>query len=142
MACQLDTLIARRGRPLTIVSDNGTEMTSRAMREWTNRSGVDWPHIAPGEPQQIGFVESLNGKLRDARLNEEAFGSLTEARAVIERWRLDDSHVRAHSAHGAPTPEAVRLHLAAGRLPNLIGSTARPLPPGMEITYKTYWLSQ
>ena len=42
MARELDALIARRGRPATIVSDNGTEMTSRAMLEWTNRTGVDW----------------------------------------------------------------------------------------------------
>ncbi len=50
--------IARRGRPAMIVSDNGTEMTSRAMLEWTNRTGVDWHYIAPGKPQQNGFVES------------------------------------------------------------------------------------
>ena len=65
MARELDALIARRGRPITIVSDNGTEMTSRAMLEWTNRTGVDWHYIAPGKPQQNGFVESFNGKLRD-----------------------------------------------------------------------------
>lgn len=38
MARELDALIARRGNPLTIVSDNGTEMTSRAMLEWTTAS--------------------------------------------------------------------------------------------------------
>ena len=40
MARELDRLIARRGRPAMIVSDNGTEMTSRAILEWTNRTGV------------------------------------------------------------------------------------------------------
>jgi putative transposase len=29
-------------RSAAIVSDNGTEMTSRAMLEWTNRTGIDW----------------------------------------------------------------------------------------------------
>jgi len=77
-----------------------------------NRIGVDWHYIAPGKPQQNGFVESLNGKLRDECLNEEVFGSLAEARAVIERWRLDYNHVRPHSAHGGLTPEAVRLNPA------------------------------
>jgi putative transposase len=42
MARELDTLISRRGKPAMIVSDNGTEMTSRAMLEWTNRTGVAW----------------------------------------------------------------------------------------------------
>ena len=106
-------------------------MTSRAMLEWTNRTGVDWHYIAPGKPQQNGFVESFNGKLRDECLNEEVFGSLAEARAVIERWRLDYNHVRPHSAHGGLTPEAVRLNPAAGRLRNLISSTGRPLPPAL-----------
>jgi putative transposase len=36
---ELDALIARRGRPAMIVSDNGTELTSRAVLEWTNRTG-------------------------------------------------------------------------------------------------------
>ena len=73
MARELDILIARRGRLHTIVSDNGTEMTSRAILEWANRTGVDWHHIAPGRPQQNGFVASFNGKLRDESLNEEVF---------------------------------------------------------------------
>lgn len=40
MARELDRLIARRALPAMIVSDNGTEMTSRAILEWTNRTGV------------------------------------------------------------------------------------------------------
>ena len=36
-----------RASPAMIVSDNGTEMTSRAMLEWANRTGVDWHYIAP-----------------------------------------------------------------------------------------------
>lgn len=52
---ELDALVARRGRPAVIVSDNGTEMTSRAVLDWTNRTGVAWHCIAPGKPQQNGF---------------------------------------------------------------------------------------
>src|SRR6202012_6309654 len=73
---ELDTLVARRGKPAMIVSDNGTEITSRAVLEWTNRAGVDWHYIAPGKPQQNGFVESFNGRLRDELLNETLFRSL------------------------------------------------------------------
>lgn len=125
-----------------IVSDNGTEMTCRAALEWTNRTGEDWHYLAPGKPQQNGFVESLNGRLRDECLNEEVFASLAEARAVIERWRLDYNNVRPHSAHGRLTPEAVRLNPAAGRLRNLISSAARRLPPATEIGYQSPELSQ
>jgi putative transposase len=142
VARELDVLIARRGKPLTIVSDNGTEMTSRAMLQWANRTGVNWHYITPGKPQQNGFVESFNGRLRDECLNEEVFASLAEARAVIERWRHDYNHVRPHSAHRGMTPDAVRLNPAAGRLRNLISSAARPLPPALEIRYETPGLSQ
>ena len=142
LARELDVLIARRGKPLTIVSDNGTEMTSRAMLEWTNRTGVNWHYIAPGKPQQNGFVESFIGRLRDECLNEEVFVTLAEARAAVERWRHDYNHVRPHSAHGGLTPDAVRLNPAAGRLRNSISSAARPLPPVPEIRYQTPGLSQ
>jgi putative transposase len=118
LARELDVLIAARGKPVMIVSDNGTEMTSRAVLEWTNRTGVDWHYIAPGKPQQNGLVESFNGRLRDECLNEEVFASLAEARALIERWRLDYNHVRPHSAHAGLTPEAVRPNPATGRLRN------------------------
>ena len=114
MARELDALIARRGKPALIVSDNGTEMTSRAMLEWSNRTGVGWHYIDPSKLQQNGFVESFNGKFRDECLNEEVFTTLAEARAVIARWRHDYNHVRPHSVHGGLAPETVRLNHAAG----------------------------
>lgn len=115
---ELDALIARRGRPAMIVSDNGTELTSRAVLDWTNRTGVEWHYIAPGKPVQNAFVESFNGRFRDECLNEEVFTSLAEARAVIERWRLDYNQVRPHSAHGGLTPQAALIRSAGDRLRN------------------------
>ena len=84
VARELDALIARRGRPKSCVSDNGTELTSKAILNWTNTRGVDWHYIAPGKPQQNAFVESFIGRLRDECLNETLFGSLAQARAVLE----------------------------------------------------------
>ncbi len=65
MARELDAVIARRGKPCTIVSDNGTELTSMAILKWCQESGVEWHYIAPGKPMQNGFVESFNGRFRD-----------------------------------------------------------------------------
>jgi len=70
---ELDALIALRGRPLIVVSDNGTELTSRAILQWQEDSRVEWHYIAPGKPMQNGFVESLNGRFRDECLNEHMF---------------------------------------------------------------------
>ena len=69
VARELTALIARRGRPAMIVSDNGTEFTSTAILAWAQDHGVDWHYIAPGKPTQNGFVESFNGRMRDELLN-------------------------------------------------------------------------
>ena len=71
VARELDALVARRGVPTTIVSDNGPQLTSRAVLAWTNRVALDGHSIAPGKPQQNAFVESFIGRLRDELLNEE-----------------------------------------------------------------------
>ena len=84
---ELDALIARRGRPAMIVSDNGTQLTAGAVLEWANRGGTLWHYIAPGKPTQNAMVQSFIGKVRDECSNEEVFASLAEARAVIARWR-------------------------------------------------------
>ncbi|WP_371130868.1 IS3 family transposase [Phenylobacterium sp.] len=104
VARELDTIIAQRGRPDMIVSDNGTELTSNAILGWTDETGVDWHYIAPGKPQQNGFNESFNGRLRDELLNETLFRSLPHARVVLEDWRRDYNEVRPHSKLSWMTP--------------------------------------
>lgn len=42
-----------------IVSDNGSEFTSNAILQWTDRAKVDWHYIAPGKPIQNAFIESF-----------------------------------------------------------------------------------
>ena len=104
VARELDTLVAERGRPLMIVSDNGTELTSRAILQWQEDQGVEWHYIAPGKPMQNGFVESLNGRFRDECLNEHLFRGLTAARNIIEEWRIDYNACRPHTSLGGLTP--------------------------------------
>ena len=55
---------------MTIVSDNGTELTSNAILRWADDHKVEWHYIAPGKPVQNAFVESFIGRLRDELLNE------------------------------------------------------------------------
>jgi len=71
VARELDAVIVSRGRPVTIVSDNGTELTSMAILRWSQETSVDWHYIAPGKPTQNAFAESFNGRLRDELLNED-----------------------------------------------------------------------
>src|SRR5215510_13739437 len=117
VARELDALIARRGRPKSCVSDNGTELTSKAILNWSRTRGVDWHYIAPGKPQQNAFIESFTGRLRDECLNETLFGSLAQARTDLEFWRRDYNGVRPHSALANRTPEEFRAqHIAVAAM--------------------------
>jgi putative transposase len=106
VARELDHLVARRGKPVAIVSDNGTELTSNAMLSWAEERCVAWHYIAPGKPSQNAFIESFNGRLRDELLNETLFRSLPHARAMLEAWRRDYNAERPHSSLGWLTPLA------------------------------------
>jgi putative transposase len=99
-------------RPLDYIrSDNGSEFTAKAVREWLSRVGVKTLYIEPGSPWENGYNESFNGKLRDELLNGEIFYTLKEAQILIERWRREYNTVRPHSALGyrPPAPEAIQV---------------------------------
>ena len=104
LARELDAIIARRGKPKTIVSDNGTEMTSHTIFKWAQDQHIEWHYIAPGKPTQNAFVESFNGRLWDECLNEELFSSLTEAQAALTAWALDYNQQRPHTSLGGLAP--------------------------------------
>ncbi len=104
VARELDAVVAARRKPLMIVSDNGTELTSHAILRWQEERRVGWHYIAPGKPVQNAFVESLNGRFRDECLNEHVFRGLPMARRIIEAWRLDYNAWRPHTSLGGLAP--------------------------------------
>ncbi|MCO5795221.1 MAG: IS3 family transposase [Blastomonas fulva] len=136
VARELDTLVRLYGKPACIVSDNGTEFTSRAILKWASENRVEWHYIDPGKPQQNAFIESFNGSLRDELLNEELFDSLTDARRKLAVWRYDYNNVRPHSSLGNRTPaQARRAFLQNGSV------TPGALVPAGEHEYQTGGLS-
>jgi putative transposase len=112
VARELDAAIAGRKRPALIVSDNGPELTSMAILEWSQANVIDWHYIDLGKPQQNAFVESFNGKLRDELLNETLFTSLGHARAMLAAWKHDYNTARPHSGLGWLTPSEFANHNA------------------------------
>jgi putative transposase len=110
---RLAWLMATRGVPAHIRSDNGSEFTAKAVRSWLKRVGVKTLYIAPGSPWENGYVESFNGKLRDELLNGEIFETLLEAKVLIERGRIEYNTVRPHSSLGyrQPAPESFTVGL-------------------------------
>jgi transposase InsO family protein len=106
---RLAYLFVTRGVPEHLRSDNGSEFTAQAVRDWLTRVGVKTLYIEPGSPWENGYIESFNGKLRDELLDREVFETLLEAKVLIEQWRVEYNTVRPHSSLGyrPPAPEAI-----------------------------------
>jgi len=104
----LSDLFLTKGIPDYIRSDNGSEFTAQALRDWLKGLGVKTAYIEPGSPWDFGFNERFNGSLRDECLNRERFYTLKEAQIIIEGWRREYNHIRPHSAlnYRPPAPLA------------------------------------
>ena len=99
----LEELVAVRGVPAVLRSDNGPEFISDAVADWAGtRTGLSY--IPPGEPWRNGYVESFNSRLRDECLNINSFYSLLHARVVISDWKREYNHDRRHSSLGYLAP--------------------------------------
>ena len=111
---ELDRAAARYGWPETIVVDNGSEFTSKALDQWAWQRGICLHFIQPGKPVQNAFVESMNGKFRAECLSQSWFTSLGDAQRIISQWRDDYNRVRPHKSLGGMTPEQYERSLSSG----------------------------
>jgi len=125
VARELDRLRGERGKPKTIVSDNGTELTSNAILRWADDHKIAWHYIAPGKPVQNAFAESFIGRLRDELLNETLFRSLAHTRAALEAWRADYNSERPHSRLGWMSPAIYAAERRSAALRSTDGSAPR-----------------
>jgi putative transposase len=100
----LEEIVAERGAPAYLRSDNGPEFIAHFLQEWLTGAGIGTRYIEPGKPWQNGHNESFNGKLKDELLHREVFYHLLEAQIVLEDWRMDYNEKRPHSALGYLTP--------------------------------------
>ncbi len=100
----VEAAMARYGVPTHLRSDNGPEFIAYAIQDWLRDKKVKTLYITPGSPWENAYIESFHDKLRDECLNRELFGSLREARVVIEQWRLYYNTERPHSSLAYQTP--------------------------------------
>ena len=129
VARELDRIVENRGKPKTIVSDNGTEFTSNAVLRWADDHKVNWHYIAPGKPVQNAFAESFIGRLRDELLNETLFRSLAHAREMLAAWRQDYNNCRPHSQLGWLSPAIYAAARRSATLRSTDGSAPRIAAP-------------
>jgi putative transposase len=108
----LEVAIARYGAPEHLRSDNGPEFIAYAIVEWLAQQKIKTIYITPGSRWENGHIESFHDKLRDECLNRELFGSLLEARIILEFWRVEYNAVRPHSSLGYRTPNQYAQELA------------------------------
>jgi putative transposase len=102
----LAQVIAVRGAPAFIRSDNGSEFTAGEVQTWLENNQVGPAFIPPGQPWKNGFIESFQDKFRDECLAREWFQSLLEAQTMIETWRVQYNTQRPHSSLDYQTPAA------------------------------------
>jgi transposase InsO family protein len=105
----VEAAMVRYGRPENLRSDNGPEFIAYKIQDWLKEKEVKTLYIKPGSPWENGHIESFHDKLRDELLNRELFGSLLEAKVLVEAWRIEYNQKRPHSSLGYQTPEEFAL---------------------------------
>ena len=106
----VEAAMVRYGVPEHLRSDNGPEFIAYAIQDWLEAKEVKAIYIKPGSPWENGHIESFHDKFRDECLNREIFGSLLEAKVLVEQWRIDYNTNRPHSSLRYQTPQEVADH--------------------------------
>lgn len=122
----LDRLIAERGEPANIRTDNGPEFISYKLQQWCEHNHITLQYIQPGKPMQNAYIERKNGSIRRELLNAYLFYSLPEVRTMSEEWRTDYNTERPHKALGYLSPHkyAQQYYKSSESLPQLYPQTA------------------
>ncbi|KAF0307533.1 Myosin light chain kinase family member 4 [Amphibalanus amphitrite] len=96
--CQfLETVFAREGVPLELLSDNGPAFRSGRLAEFLGRMGVKQTFSSPYSPQTNGMVERLNRTVKEAIQSARL---AREPRSTFVRKFLGEYRVTVHPATG------------------------------------------
>jgi transposase InsO family protein len=113
----LARIIAERGAPAFLRSDNGPEFIALELALWLVDQRIGTHLIDPGKPWQNGFAESFNARFRDEFLNQESFHTVAEARVLANAFARTYNEIRPHSSLGFHTPNEFAMICASGALP-------------------------
>jgi transposase InsO family protein len=71
---------------------------------WAYQNGIKIDFSRPRKPTDNAFVESFNGTFRAECLNAHWFGTLAEAKRLIDAWRQEYNESRPHASLDDRTP--------------------------------------
>ena len=94
----------QHGKPKCLRVDKGPEFVSRDLDLWAYQPGVELDDSRPGKPTDHASIEAFNGQFRLECLNPHLLVTMQEAKATIERWRVEYNQKRPHGAIGDLTP--------------------------------------
>ena len=106
----VERVVALRGAPAHLRTDNGPELTAAALRHWCRIWDTHTTYIEPGSRWETPFVESVDGRLRDECLNIEDFTNILEAQVILKDRRTEYNNYRPHQSLGRLTPAAYAAH--------------------------------
>jgi putative transposase len=99
----LDQLIAWRGKPKRMRSDNGPEYISDLMVQWCKQYEIEHVFTQPGNPQQNAYVERFNRTVRYECLNQQLSRDIEDVQNCTTSWQYYYNHERPHmSVEGRP----------------------------------------
>jgi putative transposase len=101
---RINKLEGPRAETAKLRMDNGPELTSVRLAEWSEIHGVDLDFIQPGKPTQNSFVERFNRTYREELLDMYVFSRLSEVRNLTEKWLKEYNEERPHESLGNMTP--------------------------------------
>lgn len=104
----LERLCAWRGAPKAIRCDNGPELTSKALVDFCDNTGIAIRYIQPGKPDQNGLIERFNRTYREEVLNCYLFENLDQVREITADWLTTYNEQRCHDALDGLPPTIFR----------------------------------
>ena len=113
----LSKVIAERGAPEFVRSDNGPEFIGMEVALWLKDQAIGTHYIVPGKPWQNGFAESFNARFREECLAGETFHGVAEARVIAKAFSRRYNEEHPHSSLGFHTPNEFAAICASGALP-------------------------
>lgn len=106
----LEMLALWRGYPKQIRLDNGPELISQTLADWSGQHHVHLAFIQPGKPAQNAFIERFNRTYREEVLDAYLFYSVLEAQQITEEWLEEYNAIRPHAALGNLPPYQYAAH--------------------------------